>query len=65
MRGYRFWITAIGDTECGFSGTDKVRIRIVQIASGTVIYDNQIGDTSPLELSMAATLLSSGNIDVD
>ena len=62
MRGYRFWVTAIDGNAPGGGGMDKVRIRIVQIASGTVIYDNQIGDTNPLQLSMAATALSSGNI---
>ena len=65
VRGYRFWVTAIDGNVPGGGGTDKFRIRIVQIASGTVIYDNQIGDTTPLELSMAATVLSSGSIDVD
>ena len=64
VSGYRFWVTAIDGNAPGGGHTDKFRIRIVQIASGTVIYDNQIGDTTPLEVSMAATALSSGSIVV-
>jgi len=62
VRGYRFWLTAVDGNAPGGDGIDKVRIRIVQIATGTVLYDNQIGAASPLELSMAATALSSGSI---
>jgi hypothetical protein len=56
---YGFLLTAVDGQLSGGGGTDKFRIKIWDIETGTVIYDNQRGANDGANPS---TVLSSGSI---
>jgi hypothetical protein len=56
---YGFLITAIDGALPGGGGTDRFRIKLWDIATGAVIYDNQVGAA---EDSDASTNLGGGSI---
>ena len=56
---YGFLLTAIDGQLNGGNGTDKFRIKIWDLATSAVVYDNQMG---ALDDSPAATALSGGSI---
>jgi hypothetical protein len=56
---YGFLITAIDGALPGGGGTDRFRIKLWNIATGTIVYDNKMGQ---LEDSDAATVIGGGSI---
>ena len=58
---YGFLLTAIDGAVDGGGGVDKFRIKVWDLVSGNVVYDNQIGQT---DVSGAATALGGGSIVV-
>ncbi|HWI63779.1 MAG TPA: PKD domain-containing protein [Symbiobacteriaceae bacterium] len=56
---YGFMLTAIDGQQPGGGGSDKFRIKIWDKASGTVIYDNQMGGSDDAE---PTTVLAGGSI---
>ena len=58
---YGFLLTAIDGAVNGGGGVDKFRIKVWDLVSGNVVYDNQIGQT---DVSGAATALGGGSIVV-
>jgi hypothetical protein len=61
VSGYSFMLTATdGDVQNG-GGADKLRIKIWNTATGTIVFDNQIGGTDDLSLAPTEPL-SGGSI---
>ena len=58
---YGFLLTAIDGQVNGGGGVDRFRIKIWEIASGAVVYDNQMGQD---ETGSAATALGGGSIQI-
>lgn len=57
--GYGFMLSAVdGDLARG-GGGDRVRVKIWELVSGTVVYDSQVGDG---EDALAATEIRNGSI---
>ena len=56
---YGFLITAIDGALSGGGGTDRFRIKLWNVATGAIVYDNQIGQ---LDDSDAATSIGGGSI---
>src|SRR5205085_233214 len=56
---FGFWLSAVDGVVAGGGGTDKFRIKIWNKATGTLIYDNQMGGT---EDAAATTVISGGDI---
>lgn len=56
---FGFMLTAVDGQVPGGGGEDKFRIKIWDIASDVIIYDNQLGDTDD---ASATTLLGGGQI---
>jgi alpha-tubulin suppressor-like RCC1 family protein len=56
---FGFLITAIDGARPGGGGADRFRMKIWDVSTGVVVYDNQVGQ---LEDSPAATLLGGGSI---
>jgi PKD repeat protein len=56
---YGFMLSGVDGQASGGGGTDRFRIKIWDIASGEIVYDNQIGDGDDEELS---TALGGGSI---
>jgi hypothetical protein len=56
---YGFLLTAVDGHISGGGGTDKFRIKLWDVESGAVVYDNQLGETDD---SGAATSLGGGSI---
>ena len=52
-------MTAIDGALAGGGGTDRFRIKIWDVATGEVVYDNQMGEAEDAE---AATTLGGGSI---
>jgi hypothetical protein len=57
---YGFLLTAI-DGQVKGGGTDKFRMKIWEIASGNIVYDNQMGQ---LDTGDASTALGGGSIQI-
>ncbi len=57
--GYAFMLTANDGQVSGGGGVDRFRIKIWEKASGSVVYDNQIGDGDGVA---ASTAIESGSI---
>ena len=58
---YGFLVTAIDGQISGGGGVDKLRIKIWNVGTSVVVYDNQLGQ---LEDSGAATALGGGSISI-
>ena len=58
---YGFLITAIDGAVAGGGGTDRLRIKLWNVDTGEIVYDNQMGE---LEDSQSATALGGGSIVV-
>jgi hypothetical protein len=56
---YGFLVTAIDGALAGGGGADRFRIKIWDVATGEVVYDNQMGEAEDAE---AATTLGGGSI---
>jgi hypothetical protein len=56
---YGFMLTAIDGQVSGGGGLDKFRIKIWELASGAVVYDNQMGAT---EDAVPSTVLGGGSV---
>ena len=54
-----FLLTAIDGALAGGGGVDRFRIKIWELQSGAIVYDNQMGEA---EVSDAATALGGGSI---
>jgi len=59
--GYGFMLTAVDGQITGGGGVDKLRMRIWENISDTVVYDNQLGDVEDAD---ASTVLGGGSIVV-
>ncbi|HUG16876.1 MAG TPA: hypothetical protein VMM78_17850, partial [Thermomicrobiales bacterium] len=57
--GYGFMLTAIDGQVNGGGGTDTFRIKIWDLATGDIVYDNQLGDSDDAD---ATTKLGGGSI---
>jgi hypothetical protein len=56
---YGFLVTAIDGAVSGGGGVDKFRIKVWDVVTGAIVYDNRMGDA---EDSAAATALGGGSI---
>jgi hypothetical protein len=56
---YGFMLTAIDGQISGGGGVDKFRIKIWDLGTGSIVYDNQLGDADDAGLS---TALGGGSI---
>jgi PKD repeat protein len=59
--GYGFFLAAIDGDEGGSPGPDRLRVKIWQLASGLMVYDNQIGAA---EDALPTTAITNGSIKV-
>jgi PKD repeat protein len=59
--GYGFLVTAVDGNQPGGGGVDKFRIKIWELTTGNVVYDNHRGAA---EDSNAATAITSGTITI-
>ena len=58
---YGFMLTAIDSQVAGGGNNDRFRIKIWDVASGVVAYDNQAGTSATADLN-DATIIQGGNI---
>jgi hypothetical protein len=59
--GFGFMLTAIDGQLNGGGGTDKFRIKIWDIASSVIVYDNQMGAT---DSATPSTVIGGGSIQI-
>jgi hypothetical protein len=59
VAGYSFILTAVDGQVNGGGGTDKFRVKIWETASGTMVYDNQMGAD---DSATPSTVLGGGSI---
>ena len=64
MEGYGFMLTGIDDDLLGGNQPDRFRIKIWEIETGAILYDNQAGTDDDAGLDTDGTLVQGGNVVV-
>ena len=61
--GYGFMVTATDGDEPGGGGTDKFRIKVWQMADGTIVFDNVLGSSDDIN-SANPQVIGAGSVNI-
>jgi hypothetical protein len=59
--GFAFLVSAVDGQEPGGGGIDRLRLKVWNVATGEVVYDNQRGDATT---AVATETLGGGRLDI-